>query len=485
MNTSIFRQIPCFPLLTLFLLMAFITPGVALAQPENEPPFKLNHIAKNALKKGDHRTAVAYSVQSLINYPTHNKPASKILKDNFASMASSESDKVDRLKEQGAEFRGDSTVLIWQTVIKELKTVEGVISNIDAIPAVVWNDPAYELEKSNYGGDFSASIEEANVQLKWATRLASAMHYARGEELLGRETIEASRTAAKEFKRCLDFTPNHPKADSMYQVSREMGTRRVMILPFQAVGQATEVVQAANSFSDYFLQQIAQANPEFLQFVSAQEVNEAMSTYRGRPSSDADLQALARSVNADYLFTGKIVSVTMKVSEPYVGTEEQTKTITVKETVYPKPTEEDIRNKVTPKPVEVEKNETITAVARVQTTTYTCSLEGNYRIINLANNLNTDPAPLSTSNTYQQVTYKYASGDPRAYKDLSRNELPDVATRSRELANSASARITNSLLAQEASLTIPLITAPTRKLEALNESESVNESESSQNGLND
>lgn len=294
-------------------LMAMLIPFGAWSQNPNKPE-----------REGKYAYALKLHAQKLAK-----KPNKKRLQKNFGKAYQKLWPRIqakqERLFEATSTFVGDETVEQFKDYLKTCRHIQDVRIilqklNLSTVAISRKEDVAIAIP------DQADRITTAHAGIQKANRQAADMHYRQGLAHLQHDDLAHQKTAALEFKRCMEFVPDYLDAAVKYKKAQKGATKRIIILPYSNRSGQDDFGALGDQLSTSLASKL-NADPavkEFLEVITEGELRAALDRggYEyGTELSDATAEELRRQLQAHVVYFGKINQVLR--AEPRVSESEE------------------------------------------------------------------------------------------------------------------------------------------------------------------
>jgi hypothetical protein len=285
---------------------------------------------------------------------------------------------------------------------------------------------------------------------------AAAMHYDQGILHMQHDDLAHNKAAAREFKRALDFVQDFRDADLKYEVARQRGTKRVIILPMNNVSGVGQYGNLGEIISSKVVVNLSAHKPtmEFLYIITAEELRLAMQQsgiQENGPLSEYSARTVARQLNAHEIWTGSVTQVlnpspTLSTSDPY------TRTASIKVGTRTEQTESG-------KTKTVDVYEERSAVLRTSTSSHTLSIGGTYSMFTSLEGASPQVKEFRREHEEKLTWTTWVSGNEEVYKinQVVKNTPAPIGNRVNILLSEIAQSITIELSSSVVNAEIPLV----------------------------
>lgn len=157
----------------------------------------------------------------------------ELLRANFDWITQSNLSAIEDLESQSATFVDDETVNQKAELVNYYTVLDKYNRALRSMPPTKFEgakkkDPKLALDVVSYSEQLSAARESLNT----AKESAAGMHYEKGRELARSMEMEASKSAAKEFRYAYQYVDNYRDSKDRYVAARKLGTTRLGVSEF-------------------------------------------------------------------------------------------------------------------------------------------------------------------------------------------------------------------------------------------------------------
>lgn len=164
-----------------------------------------------------------------------NGKAQEVLVEAFKPGVDASQVLIRRLEQEAKPFKGDETVWKRRTIALAYDSLNNLYNEINKLPENLRIAGKKKKEKKldfTYK-DYSSKLTEAQQLLTVAANEAAKMHYQEGlYHASFANSIDHQQAAAEEFKKAQTFVKNYKDAAQRQTKAREVGTKRIALIPF-------------------------------------------------------------------------------------------------------------------------------------------------------------------------------------------------------------------------------------------------------------
>jgi hypothetical protein len=180
------------------------------------PYLRLEQAAQHQYHRGDYDAAV-YSACASLRHKPDNMRVQFLLQDALRAAVNFHTERIIQLKTTAARFKWDEVVSRYEALVNLSRAIRELPTMRDRGGTVV------TITTGDYVSDLNASRYRA-----------AEAHYLEGKRLqTAAGDVNAQKQAALEFRAAEAFVPGYKDAGQRFSQTRQAGTRRVAVVPFE------------------------------------------------------------------------------------------------------------------------------------------------------------------------------------------------------------------------------------------------------------
>jgi hypothetical protein len=314
-GTTINNQIP--QTMTKNILLIILLVGSISFNSFSQDPDRDYRDMENYYKQGDYVNATLKAI-SFLRVRPNKKHAQEILSMSFNMATEDLKTEINDLKDRSKNFSGDGTVDDRRKIIDRYKLLRDIDRQGREIVRVI---PKQKVPLEFDQVSVSTDMEAAEKSLDESIGQASEMHYQNGLRIKASADRESQKSAAKEFRTAMEYTPNYKDCSSLYATAQKNGTTRVAIIPFVNKSGVNAYGEVGEMTSDKLRAGILNnaAASEFIEMYTRDQLDVVMREHNLNMTNDImDKQSIAefgKALGIHIIITGKVMQVSAEYRE--------------------------------------------------------------------------------------------------------------------------------------------------------------------------